>query len=150
MTGRDGDGYTIIHRARGCLGVDSIQWDYPRPGLHRPLSPPAYPAADLPSAWFSEPDRNFLYVNTHLFVAPQSVLILCMPIISREKQSDIKYSIFGILQLSKTFLSFEILILYSNYIFPTLILPIYTDTIYRLIISTRNISSIKILYIHVQ
>lgn len=24
----------------------------------------------LPLVWFSEPDRNFLYVNTHFFVAP--------------------------------------------------------------------------------
>lgn len=74
MTARDDDGYTIIHRDRaGVLGdgFNLVGLPTARP-LSSAVAPPlrTLPRRTLPSAWFSEPDRNFLCVNTHLFVAP--------------------------------------------------------------------------------
>lgn len=136
MTARDGDGYTIIHRgrARGCSGVDSIQWDYPRLGLYRPLPPPrTLPRIFHRSRFLSQPEEFPVCQHASFRRAePQSVLILCTSIISREKQSDIKYSILGNLNCLEHF-SFEkfyhYILLRKNIIyFFILILPIFLRT----------------------
>lgn len=93
MTARDGDGYTIIHRGRaGCFflggggGFNLVGLPAVRSlsSAVAPLSPLRTLATDLPSASFFGARAEFS-VRQHASFRLQSVLILCAPIISREK-----------------------------------------------------------------